>query len=201
MPSELKHHFKIVASQRGLSVILWVLLFSISLLPTSSAQTSLVDPKKSAALITLKTELTVRFLQFTSWDKSKFVKGHSPIILGILDSGSRESSWKKIAGRSVQGHPIQLKFIKGTSDLQGCHAVFFSAGDDHKFLEYKSKLQQSQILSIVEGKGMARKGAIISLYFHKSRPKIEINRQAAQKSSIELKASLLKLAQLVEGGS
>lgn len=172
----------------------WIHLLLLAVLmgnaaPAHSQDDSLEFKIKSAFLF--------NFARFVTWPADKYPSANSPITLCVLmpDPLGRSLDEATI-GKVVDGRAIELKRSSNVDAMQGCHIVFVSERD---------ALQQGAALTALEGRGVMTvyesdvtlsKG-VARFFLDQRKVRIEINRVAAQRESLQISAKLLSVSTVV----
>ena len=146
----------------------------------------------------VKLAFLYNFAQFVYWPPETFrgpdapltmcVAGHDP-FRGEIEEG--------LHGRTVGGHPIEIRNLKTNDDPRGCHVIFVPAGDKKLSDRILAMVKGSSTLTVGETKGFAAMGGIINLTLSENKLRFEINLDAALQTRLKISSKLLALATVV----
>src|SRR5579859_7439521 len=105
----------------------WLLAFGImaalTIIPTSSAETASEYQIKAAYLY--------NFAKATQWPEEVLANPDSSLLVGVF--GGHEDFVKVVqntlAGKSINGHPIEIRHSRSVAELKSCQLVFFRASE------------------------------------------------------------------------
>jgi hypothetical protein len=152
-----------------LSVFLWVALLPMSLLAQSPT-----------AEYTAKAHFLLQLPDYVKWSSS----ASESIRVGILGDDS-------FAGALDKLNPKRSKRIE---DLKDCQMIFISKSEVSQIAAILTSLEATNILTIGETDGFAKKGGGIGLVFEQGKWGFEINPGAARRAGLGFDLRLLRLA-------
>ncbi|MEN8154436.1 MAG: YfiR family protein [Acidobacteriota bacterium] len=100
--------------------------------------------------------------------------------------------------RSVSGKKIEVKHFKKLEDIDYCHIMFITDSKSSYSGEIIKKFRDKMVLFIGENDNFAENGGSIGLLRDKEKLKIEINKNAINRSGLKISSQLLDLAILVK---
>jgi hypothetical protein len=105
-----------------------------------------------------------------------------------------------IAGKLVQGRPLQILRLDRLDQAPRCHILFVGRQRDPKTAQILALVGGRPVLSVGEADDFALAGGVIHLLVDDQRVFFEINTEAAQRAGLRISSQLLKLARSTEGG-
>lgn len=149
----------------------------------------------------VKAAFLYKFARFIEWPAASFAAPDSPLIIGILGKDPFGPMLDQaVAGKQVQGRPLQILRLEGPQRAKECHILFVGRLHDQEALRILALVRELPVLSIGEADDFARNGGVIHLLVEEQRVFFEINAEAAQKAGLKISSQLLKLARNAEGG-
>lgn len=140
----------------------------------------------------LKAAFLFNFFRFVEWPEAALPPGGT-LQLCMLDRSSLEASaFDAMNGRSVNGHPLQVRWLPGSGDLSGCHMAYAGEGAARALLA--ARVASQPVLLVSDAEGFAAQGGGIGLLARDGRLRFEINLDAARRANLRVSAQLLKLA-------
>ena len=146
----------------------------------------------------IKLAFLYNFAQFVEWPGGAFSDAHSPLLICVAGDNPFQGDLEQgLRGRTVAGHPIQIKGLKPGDNPSGCHLLFVRSdqrGVDRLLLGLKG----SSVLTVGETKGFAQRGGVINLTREDNKLRFEINVNAAGQTPLRISSRLLALAKIVK---
>lgn len=102
------------------------------------------------------------------------------------------TSSKKIKSRKCKVTPVGAD-----ADLSMFHVVYFTLGNDTELEAMLELCRPNNILTVTGLADYVNKGVILGLCSENNKPKLFINKKAAQLSKVSFSATLLSLARLI----
>lgn len=147
----------------------------------------------------VKAAYIYNFVKFINWDTESLGDSTSAIIIGILGDDPFGSVLDEtVAGKTVKGHPIEIKRLQEPDFPNPIHVLFISESE-RNYLPWILKHAQLQqhVLTVSEMPGFIENGGMINLFMEGKTVRFEINIDAVNKADIKLSSKLLKLARIV----
>ncbi len=143
----------------------------------------------------IKAAFIYNFAQFTQWPDSAFASGDSPFILAFIgDSELGPALGHVLEGKSIAGHPIVLKHLDSTSQINGCHLLFIPDSEESHLDDIFNAIGNQPILTVGETTKFMQAGGIIRFFIADGRIRFEIDPDAADKAALRLSSRLMSLA-------
>ncbi len=99
-----------------------------------------------------------------------------------------------LRGENIAGAPMVAKRLSGPEDVAGCRILFISASKTAQLNATLAALGTSNILTVSDIPGFARRGGMIQFVLEGNRVRFEINLAAARRAGLTLSSELLKVA-------
>jgi len=148
----------------------------------------------------IKALFLLNFTKYVDWPPAAFPKTNSPVIVGILNQEEVSAAFRKmIAGKDVNGHPIQFKPVASPADCTGCHMLFIGDSARRQLPEIIQRLRGASVLTVGESENFVDNGGMINLVLHDQKISLEVNLSAAREADLRISSKLLSLAK-VRGG-
>lgn len=168
----------------AVGIIAW--LWSV---PTGVLGQPLTDQQMKAAFV-------LNFVRYTEWPEKSFAAPDAPMVVCVLgDPGATELSG--VAGKTIKGHPLQVRAAISAEDARGCHALFIPEPDARRFIGTLRALQGAPVLTISEADGFIDIGGMIGLVHIDNRLQFEVNLGVIQQAQLKASSQLLRLARNV----
>jgi len=150
----------------------------------------------------VKAAFLYNFTKFADWPAIAFESANAPFVIGIAgDDPFGEDLDDVVRNESVRGHPLVVKRFRADDDFTGCHLLFISRSTKDRLDAVLKQVRSRPILTISDTGGFAERGVMVNLLLVQGSVKMEINRQAAEQTGLQISSKLLSLAQIVETGA
>ncbi len=146
-----------------------------------------------------KAAYVLAFINFTEWPKEA-IGDSGQITLCLVGSDSISASLNEMNARKIGSRLLHVvAHADAGEDLSGCHAVYFGASVQGRFLPAIKALGRAPVLTISSIAGFAEKGGCIGLLHQGNKTQFEINLAAATEEQLRLPSQVLNLAARVFG--
>lgn len=137
------------------------------------------------------------FAKFVQWPQKNTLNGNKPITICILGENPFGAALASLQGKTAQGHPLAVRYLKKEMSFQACDMLFIAQSERYRLSEILAKLEDLSVLTVSDITGFARAGGMVGLVEKNRRITFEINLPEVQKSALTMSAQLLKLATIV----
>jgi hypothetical protein len=103
-----------------------------------------------------------------------------------------------LAGEDLDGKPVVLRRISKPQDAGDCRILFISSAEEKHLKEILTALDESDVLTVSDMPGFARRGGMIQFVLEGDRVRFEINLASAENARLVLSSELLKVASSVK---
>ena len=143
-----------------------------------------------------------KFLSYTDWPEARFPTPQSPYRLWVLGTDNLLEELRGIvAGRIVNGHPIEVFAATTPDDIVDAHLVFVGRGFEKSLPNLSLLAEKQSYLIVTENEQGLKPGSIINLRLVDGRVGFDVSLKNAQSCNLKLSARLLSVASSVEEGS
>lgn len=149
-----------------------------------------------------ETEFKARSLavipRFVGWPDASFPTQASPFIMGIL---SRDEDFVRLVsnavnGKSIAGHPVEVRHSPAPHEIRRCHLLFVSNGAwSRRNLRgpLMRVMKDFPVLTVGEEEDFVRAGGIARFKSEQNRLSLVVNENAAKRSGLNISSKLLRL--------
>lgn len=176
----------------------WKLRLSGALALLFVCATTYVHAGDASLEYQVKAAFLLNFLKFVEWpqDGAQAVKAGAPLIVGVYGENPFGAALEStFSGKTVDGHPVQLRYCNTEEEAGTCHLVFVSNG--RKLTPLLENLQSKNVLTVGESGDFVRAGGVIRFVIDDERVRFEISLAAADRARLRISAKLLQLARKV----
>ena len=171
------------------------LLSSSHALAQGSAAPAALERKVKAAFL-------YKFLGYTEFPASAFNDANAALVIGVAGSDELAAELSRIvAGRSVQGRPVQVRSMRDSEAPAGIHLLFVAGGDAVKVRSVIKSVQPAPVLVVTESESGLQQGSVINFKIVEERVRFDVSLEAADRNSVKLSSRLLTVANHVHKGA
>lgn len=146
----------------------------------------------------LKAVFIFNLTQFVEWPPQTFSDPRSPLVVGILGHDPFGPILDDvIGGEHAGGHPLVARRYAQLDDIDTCHLLYVSRSESARLETIAAFAESRGILTVSEGEGFARRGAMIRLVTTNNKIRLKINLPAAQAAGLTISSKLLRPAGIV----
>ena len=149
----------------------------------------------------VKAAFLFHFAQFVEWPPETFKDADAPLVYCTIGEdpfhGALDAS---LSGKTIGARPFQVRHVKQTIELQGCHVVFIGEKEKKLLPAVLEILKGLPTLIVGESDRFVQDGGTIGFCLEENKIRFEINLEAAQKAKLKISSRLLTLAKTVVGG-
>ena len=143
----------------------------------------------------VKAGFVYNFVRFIEWPDSAMAASQQLKICLLGRSDVTREMETVMQGKPANGHTIEVSYIRGADEVQGCEVVFVDASERRKV---KTGLPAaSGTLLIGDFDGFARQGGMINFVMQNNRISFDINLATAEHAGLKVSSRLLSVAHTV----
>ena len=158
----------------------------------SQAQTTTTKDYK------VKATYLFNFAQFVEWPAAVFADATAPIVIGVLGDDEFGPFLDQIVqGEKIKNRPLIVKRSRTVAELKDCHILFISKSEESRLGAILASLESSNVLTVGEVEGFARRGGVINFFLDGEKLRFEINTDAADRCGLKIRSQLLSLSKIV----
>ncbi|MFH1109651.1 MAG: YfiR family protein [Planctomycetota bacterium] len=168
--------------------------------PSLTARAETVDPIKTAQV---KAAYLYNFAKFTTWPNNAFADESAPVVIGILGVDPfGETLDKTVEGKTVENRKFLVKRLPPRSEndrtaLRSCHILYISESLQSRWGSILELLGDAPVLVVGESDEFAAAGGMLSFVLSAGNIVFHLNRDAVERSKLQLSSKLMKLAKVV----
>lgn len=146
----------------------------------------------------VKAAYLYNFAKFVEWPPETFADADAPLRICIAGDNPFGDALASLTDKRVGSHPVEVRALPATANLNPCHIVFISRSEQGRFKALLTKLHRLPIVTVSDINGFAQAGGMIGLVEADQRIRFDINLAATRQANLKLSSQLLKLATIVE---
>ncbi|MFQ5982201.1 MAG: YfiR family protein [Woeseiaceae bacterium] len=145
----------------------------------------------------VKAAIVYKVSKFVDWPPGSFESDDAPIVLCIAGRDPFGKFIDNLSGQIVHGRSLVIHRVADSElSFRRCHILFIGA--DSSGIEILANAGSQAVLTIGDSKGFAAHGGMLELRIENNRVKFQVNLEVARDSDLDISASLLQLATIVE---
>jgi hypothetical protein len=143
----------------------------------------------------LKAAIVFNILLFVDWPGTLLPSGAS-LTLCVGSQGGLTDAFKRLAGRDVRGHVLELREIAG-APAKPCHAIYVDAADRARLAPVLKPLVAAGALVLSDDAQAPKELTAIVLQRAGNKIVFDVQLQPVRQSQLQLSSKLLRLARAV----
>ena len=144
----------------------------------------------------LKAAIVFNILLFVDWPSATLPSGGS-LTLCFGPNGGLNAAFKRLAGREVRGHPLELREIAAVPARLPCHALYVDTVDRVRFAGLLKPLVAGGALVVSDDAEAPKDVTAIVLQRDGNKIAFDVRMQPVRQSQLQLSSKLLRLARTV----
>jgi hypothetical protein len=146
----------------------------------------------------VKAAYLLNFTRYVEWPTSAAPDGRLSIcVMGTDPFGSILDA--TVAGRTVQGRPLEVRRVQTAPDADGCEVVFVSRETWRRNPGSLKTLGNAGSLTVGESEQFARRGGVIGFVILDETVRFVINDDARDRAGLRISSRMLSLAAAIYG--
>jgi len=143
----------------------------------------------------VKAAFLYNFAKFVEWPPGAFPDPNSPLIIGVVgEDPFGEALDFAVAGKLVQGRPLEVRRWRRFENVDSCHILLFSSSDRRTLPESLRQLGSLPVLTVGEPEEFIEAGGVLRFLLENNRVRFDINNLNAKKAGLKISSRLLALA-------
>ncbi len=142
----------------------------------------------------LKAAFIYNFTKYVTWPQDVEQAG-GKLNVCIVGKNSYFDELSQLQGREVRAFVLEIRKLRISADLEGCHVAYLSGYRPAKLLP---KIDRQPVLTISDEEEFVDTGGMIGLVRDGRRIRFDINLGRARDARLQISSRLLQLARRVE---
>jgi len=163
----------------------------------------------------VKAAFIYNFVKFVDWPEEKTADVNEPLKIGVFGKNPFENAFEKVKDTKIKGRKVAIKYFQGFEEIEQtgkdknkhiqktlkelgqCEVLFVCASEAESFKLIVKPLEQYHVLTISDAPGFLQRGGIINFVMEDKKVRFEINTASAERSKLQIRSKLLRLAKRV----
>ena len=142
----------------------------------------------------LKVSIIEKASQFVTLKES----GGDTVVVTVLNNPYGDLFDKVFAGKTINSKKVKIKYINSIDKLEDTGILYIANVSSENLSNVLKKATNKNMLTVSDIRGFAEKGGVLQVFIVSQKPKLKINIDAAAKEDIKIKASLLRIAEVIK---
>ncbi len=121
-----------------------------------------------------------------------------PYTITVLNNQFSNMLDRLYRNAKINNKRVKIKYITKIRDIKPSSILYIFKTSPKELRHIFSYIKNKSILTISKIKGFAQRGGMVQIYKKDGKLKLKINLKAVKKEDIRMKASLLRIAQIVK---
>jgi hypothetical protein len=147
----------------------------------------------------VKAAFLFNFLKFVTWPPERApAEGKAYVLCVVGDGGFTRTLEQTVQGKTVSGHPVEVRDLPGGAPLRACHLVYLAPGLGPPAAELALvQAAGGGILTVHEAE-VALPSGVMRFFLDQQRIRFEINTAAAEREKLHVSSRLMEVAERVQ---
>ena len=172
----------------------WLVVALVAALAVALPEPVLAEPSEQE----VKAALIFNITRFVEWPTAAFSSPNAPMVVAIM--GKDEVSavlGTMLVGRSVDGHPLEVRYLKTGDEVRKCHVLYIASSEKRKTDEILKDVRGASTLTVADIDRFAERGGHVNLVLEDRRVQLFVNPTSARDCGLTISARMLSLVQIV----
>lgn len=150
----------------------------------------------------VKAAFLVKFLAYADYPPKAFADAGAPMVIGIVGDDEMAGELERgVAGRSINGRPLQVRSLRDNEPVTAVHLLFVAGSDCGRLARVLRQSPAGPILVVSECGNGLQTGSIINFKIIEQHVRFDVSLDAADRNNIKLSSRLLSVANHVSKGA
>lgn len=157
------------------------------------------EVQSEATVAGIEAAFLYNFGKFVEWPEGTAMAVSDSFLMCVTGDSSVQQSLEEIAEtRTINGHRIVLKHLKGADTARSCQILFVGPKERASLTRILQDLQGASVLTVGAFDDFTKEGGMIGFVRESNRVRFVVNVGAAGKAHLKVSSKLLNLAVAVE---
>ncbi len=151
----------------------------------------------------VKAAYLYKFAGFVEWPEGSFARPDAPMVIAVAGNELLAAQLERtVAGRTVNGHPVQIRRVQAGADLTGAHILFVDALLARDAIAgLLAAARGHAVLTVSDSAQAPSSGVMINFVIEGERLRFDVALREVGPSKLKISARMLAVAHRVEGAS
>jgi len=160
------------------------------------------DADPNALELQVKAAYLYRFAEYVAWPSAAFKDAATPLTIGVMGADDLAAELNRIKSRRTRDdRAVEIRLIKPGESAQGAQMLYVGKIDAAALQRTLESIKARPLLTVSDAPGALAFGSVINFVRIENHIRFEVSVASAQRNGLKVSASLLAVAQRVDGGS
>jgi len=147
----------------------------------------------------LKAGFLERFTRFIEWPGEKNIADNTkPFVISVIGKNPFDEKLNHFFETTkIKNRKVEIRYISELEEIQDSHILFIAKSKQKQLSRILFLTQDKPVLTLSDTDGFGKKGVRINLYNEQNKIRFEINKEAIQKSGLQISYLLLNAAKII----
>lgn len=147
----------------------------------------------------LKAGFLERFTRFIEWPgETNIADNTKPFVISVIGKNPFDEKLDHFFETTkIKNRKVEIRYISELEEIQGSHILFITKSKEKQLSGILSLTQEKPVLTVSDTNGFGEKGVRINFFIEQNKIRFEINKDAVQKSGLQISYLLLNLAKII----
>lgn len=172
-------------------LVLVLALSAAAMLPARAAPVPPIELQVKAAYL-------YKFATYVEWPAEVFDRPASPFVIGVAGNDEVVALLERqVAGRTVDGHPVEVRKVQAGAPLEGVH-LLYATGDRTLVSDTLAQARGQAVLTVTDSDRAFAQGSMINFVVSENKLRFEVALRRVNKVRLRISARMLAAAHKVE---
>jgi len=147
----------------------------------------------------IKAAYLYNFTRFVQWPDNTFATNDDPFNLCVLGKSPFLNALVSIEKRTVNLHPIVVRYTKNSSAIQDCQLLYIASSETKRLGKILSNLHGKPILTVASMPKFINRGGMLGFTLVKGKVRLEANLNNVRDTGLIIGAKLLEVSWQIVG--
>lgn len=143
----------------------------------------------------LQAQIIGKVVKFITWEN----ESSDSFIITVLNNPFGDELDKHYKNSKIKGKKVDIRYIKSLNELGNTDLLYVSNVSSSELESVINRAKNKNILTMSDVRGFAEKDGVIQVTFVAQKPKLKINLARAKEENLQIKSSLLQIAEVIKG--
>jgi hypothetical protein len=139
-----------------------------------------------------KLQLIYTLAKYTEWPAEALGGAEQAFVMGVLGDDLFGPATELLSKQTLKNRPIEVKPVRSTEEVAGCHVLFVSAGESKLSAELMEKCAGTHILTFGDSEDFERRGGAVSFVKDGSLVRYIVNPKALKAAGLQMAPAVVQ---------
>ena len=147
----------------------------------------------------MKAGFLERFTRFIEWPvETNIADNTKPFVISVIGENPFDKKLDQFFETTkIKNRKVEIRYISELEEIKDTHVLFITKSKQKQLSEILSLTQDKPVLTVSDTDGFGKKGVRINFYIEQNKIRFEINKEAIQKSGLQISYMLLNIAKII----